>query len=542
MARHIILIFGFLITTFSLIAQNVFLPAEFEKNEGIILKWNYNESVDSVVAKIASVISVEDKVWILNDPDNTVTIDVIQAQLTANGANLSNIIFFAGTAENPWLRDYGPFTGYNVTDLDYSRHFVDAQYLPTQFPLADFLPMQLASDFSFNYDALPLNFEGANLLLDGIGRGFVSDRILNENPGMNSYQVIQALYTKLNLNEIIILPSIPECGGGEWSELSRLVKFIDPETVLVSQFPESVPYYQQVEMIADTLSKTYNDVGKALQVVRLPVAPNENGEYSVTNNGEIRSYTSSILFNNKILIPSYDNENDATALNIYQQLFQGYQVIQIPSQALSALHGSLYKLAVNVPQPKFFRIRHSKLTGIQPFESETWINSFVQSLDQVDSIELYYRIHPSTTYQVVNSIGCCGGYSGSVSGYNISDTISYYLQAYSGEYKQTLPIGAPVATYTFWFDPFTGLQTESEDQRVTIFPNPASDYIFLNGISKNEKEVSYKLLNMNGIPLAEGNIEAGAAIRLPDYLVNGFYIIKIITSGKTHISKLYLHH
>lgn len=541
MARSVILFFSFLFSVFSLSAQDVFVPAEFEKNEGLLLKWNYESSTDEVVVKIASAISIDDKVWILYDPDNAVTSDAIQVLLSAGGANLSNIIFIAGKAENPWLRDYGPTVGYKVTDMEYTRHFIDAQYYPSEFPLADFLPIQLASDFSFNYESVPLHFEGANLLLDGIGRGFVGDRILDENPGMNSNQVIQTLYTKLNLNEIIILPSVPECGG-EWGELNRLVKFIDPETVLVSQFPSTVPYYQQVEAIADSLSKTYNDLGKPFQVVRLPVAPDESGEYSVNSSGEIRSYTSSILFNNKILIPSYNNENDALALSVYQQLFQGYQIIQIPSQALSAMHGSLYRMAVNIPQPKFFRIRHSKLTGTQTFEPEIWINTLVQTLDPVDSIQLYYKIHPSSSYQVVNSGGCCGGSSGLISGYNINDTISYYLQAYSGNYIQNLPVGAPEATYTFWFDPFTDVKTGNTEPQISIFPNPASEYIFVRGISSSDTEASYKLLNSNGVSMAEGSIQSGAAIRLPDNLANGLYIIKIITSGETHISKLYLHH
>lgn len=542
MVRYIILLIGLLVTTVTLTAQDVYLQAEFEKNEGLILKWNYNASVDSAVVKIATVISSDDKVWILYDPSNAITIDAIQAQLALSGAYLSNIVFFAGTAENPWIRDYGPLAAYQLTDLTYTRHFIDAQYFPSQFPLADFLPMQLASDFNFNYDVMNLNFEGGNLLLDGIGRGFVSDRVLIENPGLNTNQVIQALYTKLNLNEIIILPSIPECGGGNLGELSRLVKFIDPETVLVSQFPANVSYYQQVEMIADTLSKTFNDVGKALQVVRLPVAPNENGEYSANNPGEIRSYTSSILFNDKILIPSYNNENDAIALNVYQQLFQGYQVIQIPSQELSVLNGSLYRLALNVPQPKFFRMRHSKYSGPQPFESEIWINSYVQSPDPIDSIQLFFRIYPSNSYHVTNTTSCCGGSSGLIDGYNISDTISYYIQAYSGDHIQTLPVGAPEATYTFWFDPFTGTKTNTRKEQITIYPNPASDYISIQGISKSDTKISYKLLNLNGVTIDEGSVQDGKLIKLPDNLVNGFYIIKIITSGNTHISKLYLHH
>ncbi|MFZ4547530.1 MAG: agmatine deiminase family protein, partial [Bacteroidales bacterium] len=385
------------------------------------------------------------------------------------------------------------------------------------------------------------NFEGGNLLLDGIGRGFVSDRVISQNPGKSKLEIIQILYTYLSLNEIIILPSVPECGGGEWKELSRLAKFTDPETVLVSQSPENLPYYEQLENLADTLSKTYNDVGKLLKVVRLPIASLQNGTYSTSDSGEIRSYTSSLIFNDKILIPSYNSPSDAVALSVYQQLFNGYQIFQIPSQVLSSHHGSLGRLTVHIPQEKLFRMRHSKYSGPQVFESELWINTFVQTFDLIDSIQLFYRIHPSTTFEVMNTYGCCGGNSGYLSGYTINDTVSYYIKAYSGDYDQTLPNGAPEATFTFWFDAFTGLPTLDKGEGLTIFPNPATNHIYINGNGESIQNANYQILNISGGVLTEGILNSEAKIILPDNLSNGLYILKIITSGKSWVSKLYLH-
>ncbi len=540
MIRIYFLIFSILFTAHILVAQNVTSPPEFEKNEGIILKWNYNESIDSTVAQVASIISADDKVWILCDTNNTLGLAAIQSQLSLRGANFSNILFMQGTAENPWLRDYGPVAGYYVDGVDYIRHFVDSQYGQSQYPLADFLPLQLASDFGFNYEAMPLNFEGGNLLLDGIGRGFVSDRVISQNPGKSKFEIIQTLFTYLSLNEIIILPSIPQCGGGEWKELSRLAKFTDPETVMVSQFPESVPYFEQMENLADSLSKTVNDVGKLFQVVRLPVAALQNGTYSVSDSGEIRSYTSSIFFNNKLLIPSYNSPADAVALSVYQQLFDGYQIFQIPSQVLSTNHGSLSRLSVYMPQAKLFRMRHSKFTGPQAFENELWINTFIQTFDLVDSIQLNYRIHPSTTFEITNMYGCCGGNSGSLSGYTINDTISYFLKAYSGDHVQTLPNGAPEATYTFWFDPFTGIKANDKEQQLTIFPNPASSFIFVKNNDKNFQYANYQILDLSGMLVSDGVLNGEPKIMLPENLANGFYILKVITAGKSWVSKLYL--
>jgi len=541
MSRIYFLITCFILTAQIVLGQAFTSPPEFEKNEGIILKWNYDNSIDSTVAQVAAIISADDKVWMLCDTNNLVGMAAMELELSAWGANFSNIFYIQGVAENPWLRDYGPVAGYFIDGVDYMRHFADPQYDQAQSPLADFLPLQLASDFGFNYQAMPLNFEGGNLLLDGIGRGFVSDRVISQNPGKTKSEIIQLLYTYLSLNEIIILPSIPQCGGGEWKEMSRLAKFTDPETVLVSQFPESVPYFDQIENLADTLSKTYNDVGKLLKVVRLPVASLQNGVYATSDSGEIRSYTTSLIFNNKILIPSYNSPSDSVALSVYQQLFNGYQIFQIPSQVLSANNGSLGRLSVYIPQEKLFRMRHSKYTGPQVYENELWINTFVQTFDLIDSIQLFYRIHPSTTFEVMNTYGCCGGNSGYLSGYTMSDTISYFIKAYSGDYMQTLPNGAPDATFTFWFDAYTGLQTLNSGNGLTIFPNPANNHIFVKGNKENIQNSNYQILNLSGMAVKEGILSDDAKIILPENLANGLYILKIITSGKSLSSKLYLH-
>jgi len=540
MKRNFFLSLILALYTYSIKAQDVAIQPEFEKQEGLMLKWNYNVPLDEVVCKVASTISKDDKIWIIFDPDHTFTSAQILDQLIAQGAIPENITFIEGVAENPWLRDYGPIAGYSSDQNGNNRHFIDSQYGATQYPLADFLPLQLASEFNFNYEAMPLNFEGGNILLDGIGRGFTGDIVLSKNPGMTANQVIQTLYTRLSLNEIIILPSVPECGGGEWSELSRLVKFIDSETVMVSQFPENVPYYQQVESIKDTLSKMYNDVGKQFKVIRLPVVPDENGAYALTNSGIIRSYTSALFFNNKILIPSYNHAFDAEALEIYEQEFTGYEIYQIPAQELASEHGSLFRLGVNIPQPELFRIRHSKRTGMQPFESEIWINSFVESWEAVDSIQLFYRVHPSATYLVENTYGCCGGNSGFMSGYTMSDTISYYVQAYSGDHTQTLPLAAPQGVFTFWFDAFTAKKSEPDHEEFSVYPNPARGFIHLKGVDFKNADASYQIYNITGTLIAKGIVPATKALKLPDTMADGVYIIKIDTFGKTHISKLYL--
>jgi len=96
------------------VAQDVIIPGEFERNEGILLKWNYNLQVDSTVSRVAAAASSGSKVWLVFNPEQTTTQSQILDQLLAMGANASNIAFIEGDAETLWFRDYCPFDGFMI--------------------------------------------------------------------------------------------------------------------------------------------------------------------------------------------------------------------------------------------------------------------------------------------------------------------------------------------------------------------------------------------------------------------------------------------
>jgi hypothetical protein len=140
----------------------------------------------------------------------------------------------------------------------------------------------------------------------------------------------------------------------------------------------------------------------------------------------------------------------------------------------------------------------------------------------------------------MNTYGCCGGNSGYLSGYTINDTVSYYLKAYSGDYIQTLPNGAPEATFTFWFDVFADLKPLDKGQKLRVFPNPASSFVMVDGNIGDLQFANYQILNLSGMVVSEGDLKGSPKIGLPENLASGVYILKIITSGKSWVSTLYL--
>lgn len=532
-------LFSFLFITsmwFAAIAQEKITPPTFEKNEGLILRWNNVPSLDSTVSLVTAIISTNDKVWIVYDNNNSPSVSELANQLSLFGANLSNVSFIASATENPWLGDYGPIAGYYYDNNSFNRHFADASYGNNLMPHSDFLPLTLASEFGFDYSSLPLQIDVSNLQLDGIGRAYVSDKVLTDNSQLTKEQIIEILYTNLSLNYVTILPSIAE-SGGERGEISRLIKFIDPESLLVTSFPENTPYYEESEALADSLSNIFNDTGRKFKVYRVQAAPVDNNQYATTMDGKIGSYTSTLVFNNKVIIPQFGKEQDTEALNLIHQIYKGYEIHSIPAAHLADLNGSLNRMAIFVPQEEIFRMRHSKITEAQQFQEEMWVNVFAQTWLGVDSIQVFYRIHPETEFTSLNSIGCCGGNSGYLSGYSATDTISYYIKAYYGNISQTLPIAAPSATYTFWFDAFAAMKNQLSQNQIEIFPNPVSDKINLKYSPDEIRLSSWGLFNSHGIRIMHSNISNTKEIEISSSVSNGIYFLVIQTEKGNQIVK-----
>lgn len=525
---------------FSLVSfsQEKITPALFEKNEGLILRWNNIQSLDSTVSHIAALVSVDEKVWILYNQASSPTPGEISTTLLSFGANLSNISFIPAETENPWIGDYGPIAGYYYDNDGFNRIFSDAVYENTLYPQADLLPLTLASEFGFNYSDLPLQIDASNIQLDGIGRAYISDKILSANPSLSKNQIIQTLYTKLSLNDVIILPSIPESGGNR-SEMSRLIKFIDPESLFVTSFPESTPYYALAEALSDTLSSIFNDYGKNFTVYKLMAAPVDNDQYATTAEGKIGSYTSMLVINKKVFVPQYGKEQDADALIKINQIYKGYEIYSIPAGHIAAMNGSLSRMAIAIPQEEIFRIRHSKITEAQQFQEEIWVNVFAQTWLGVDSIQVYYRIHPETEFTVLNSMGCCGGNSGYLSGFTADDTLSYYIRAYYGDLSQTLPLAAPSATFTFWFDAFASNKSGNEIQELEIYPNPVSDVIKLKYNPAEINIASWSLFNSSGKRVMFSQKPITSELKFNDLVINGLYFLILQTDkGKQIVKKV----
>ena len=525
-----------LLTIISLaaICQDVYFPPEFEKQEGLLLTWDYNDSRNPITAAIAKAVQPSAKVWVIYYP-GTAPMDTtdIRNYLRDHGVPDDNVYLIPGWTETLWIRDYGPFTGYSTGEIT-GRLFLDAGYSAYGRPKDDSIPTQLANYFNIPVNDFPVEFEGGNFLTDGLGRGWGSTRIFSQNPGMTQQEVKETMEEYLGLDDMMFLEALTNSGGGIWCHVDMFMKILDSETIMISEYPDFVPDYELIESFVDTLEKMTNANGREYKVVRIPAPPKADGNWATTQNDEMRTYTNSIIINDVIVVPSYNlPEYDSTAKEVYETHMPGYRIEMVDAAPLTPLYGALHCIAREVTKPDYLRINHSKITGMQDFEDPFLIEAEVFFHGTLDSAFVHYKKVEDTEYDKIALNGAGNNYSATITDITWNDTLQYYLTASMGDDHVSFPPQGEGGAFTFWFDPSVKVEESFEETRlVAIYPNPSQGEFSIT-VSGIDFPVELQVFDMTGKCIHEEVLNSGnIQILLPSKVGRGVYTLKIESSGK----------
>jgi agmatine/peptidylarginine deiminase len=515
--------------------------AGFEYSEGLLLTWAYDESIDSTLAAISKYMQESSRVWIIYRPSGApVDTTGIRNYLLGQGVGYLNVHFVPGEAENNRIRDYGPVTGYgDFGNGQLQRFFLDPGYSQYGSPMADSIPSQLAGSWGWQTAEFPLEIEGGNILLDGFKRGFCSKRVMEQNPGMTQTEIWWMLMETFGLEDWVFIDPIEHSGGWLWEYIDGFMKFTDYETLLVSKYPDTLPDYPVLEQTVQQILALTSIFEKSYKVIRIPAPPRADGTFATTQDEEMRSYTNSVILNGTVLVPSYNlPDYDSAAMNIYRQVMPGYDIRMIDARILSQAGSSLHTITREVPVEKYFRIRHGKVTGSQPFVEDFLIYTYVYCAGELDSLFLYYRIHPESDFTKIPFSPVCPQYMALIDKLNPSDTVSYYIEAWSGDDVTRLPFVAPKAAYTFWFDGVTGAEAchNRPESSFSIFPNPTTDIINITASVSGEYVVT--IYNMTGEEMIRRTFTGDKCLITLDELTSGLYLVKITGKDGSRAEKI----
>lgn len=418
--------------------------AEWEPIQALILSWTGQPTIQREIVRAAV---KECKVIILTtNPDN------VSGILTNAGIPLDSVTFLNAPFNTIWVRDYGPWTVYKndvdslwIVDWIYNRPRPQDDQVPTVISNYLGLPIYEATQAPMDWI-----HTGGNHLPDGLGTLFSSNLVLNENPGKSEAQIDSIADVFLGVKQYIKFPTLPFDGI---HHLDMHMRVIDEETIFFGQYPEGVADGPQIEANIKYLQEGFSSsLGHAYNILRLPMPPDGNGRYP-NQGGSYRTYTNSIFLNKTILVPTYEEKYDTTALRIYRENLPGYNVVGINCNSIIGSLGALHCITktVGVNQPLW--IAHARLKDSDDASREYPVTAIVKHREGVQAVELFYKISTDSTYTMASMVlvdTAASIWGGIIPPFPSGTEVQYYIHATATTGQQQVrPIVAPEGYFRF---------------------------------------------------------------------------------------------
>lgn len=417
--------------------------AEWEELQGIMITWT---SYTSILRDIVRYAQPECKVYIVCSDSNSV-----KNFLTSGSVPIYNISFLYYPYNSIWIRDYGPWTVY-AENTD-SMYIIDWVYNRPR-PNDDNISVLFANNIGvpiYQTTAEPyrLVHTGGNFMVDGLGTGFSSKLVLDENSGKTEAQIDAIMNSFMGIERYIKMNNLPYDGI---HHIDMHMKLLDEETLLVGQYPAGVadgPYIE--ENLQYVLNNFLTPYGKPYKVVRIPMPP-QNGQYPP--NANYRTYTNSIIINKTIIVPTYETQYDTTALRIYREAMPGYTVVGIDCNAIIPQGGAIHCIIKEVGAFNPLFISHSPVRDTLYTNEAIEIKAIIKNNSGISQAELFWTSDTTLGYSSVSMNVLSGDTLVGFIPQQFGPTeMYYYISASSVSGKSvTKPMTAPAGYYKFYLD------------------------------------------------------------------------------------------
>ncbi len=341
------------------------MPAEWEPHQATWIAWPHEESdwpdkfetVDWIYAEIVRGLARSEFVEIICDSAAAVKRAIFC--LEQHRVEKVKYRIHQCKTDRSWLRDSAP-TAVRTSNgsiawvqwkfnawAKYDNHKRDAN-VPPLFSKVSGLPMQQALRPD---NKQPLVLEGGAIETDGVGTLIVTDECLQSpvqcrNPGLDRAGYEQAFHQYLGITKTVWL--VGGCEGDDThGHIDDVARFSEPGKVLLAFEDDPKEEFHRVSKENEAILKSTTDArGKKITVTRLPMP---RAMYF----GDDRlpaSYANFYIANKSVLVPTFNDVNDAKALGIIQAAFPDREVFGIAATDLVLGFGTLHCLTQQQPR------------------------------------------------------------------------------------------------------------------------------------------------------------------------------------------------
>lgn len=520
---------------------------EWEEVQTLLITWT---SYPSIHAQIVDAAQEECEILIACS-DST----QVKSYLTNAGVPLTNVKYIEVAYNTIWQRDYSAHTAY-LNDVDslvlvewiYNRPRPDDDAMPTA--QANYKGVTLYSTTQAPNDLVNT---GGNWMVDGFGTAFASKLILEENEAGNPYGVTVKSEAEIDtivkhfhgVERYIKMDALPYDGI---NHIDMHMKLLDEETLLIGEFPDGVSDGPQIEANIQYVMSNFNSVyGTPYKIIRIPMPPSTGGGYpgSPFGNAYYRTYTNCVFVNGTVIVPTYREEYDTTAIRILTESLPGYNIVSIDADNSSAniisQSGAIHCITNTIGVSDPLLIRHQNLADTYDETNPYQVDALIKHKSGISSATMYYKTSLTGSYQSVAMTATSADmWTADIPAQSAGTTIYYYVEGNANSGKtQVRPIVAPDGYFHFKvLDGSTvGIKENLTFQMLDVFPNPASAITCIPVLSAGNQEVSLKLYDVMGNhvqTIFEGEIPQGESKYFlhANEFAAGAYLV-VLESGNT---------
>jgi len=320
-----------------------------------------------------------------------------------------------------------------------------------------------------------LTHAGGNFMTDGLGTGFASTLIYQENPSFTAHQIDSIMLAYNGLDQFVTIPRINIEYTGH---IDLWTKTLNDTLIMVGAYAAGHQNYVLLNSNADSFSRCKNREGINYRIVRVPM-PWSTADAPPT-------YLNSLFVNNKVLVPTWGLPEDDSAIRVYQRALPGHEIVAINCSAMSGSGGAIHCITMQIPNSKYVHIKHRYLTNTNDTINPYRIRAQIITSSSITASSITYCVNSDTvllTAPLNTLIDTPGIYVGYIASQSIGDTIHYYISVTNSQgMTRTSPNHILNANYFYSFivTPYSAVSEIPIINSIStskVFPNPSHKYI-----------------------------------------------------------------
>ena len=334
---------------------------------------------------------------------------------------------------------------------------------------------------------------------DGFGLAFESELIIDENNGDTNWWTTFPNHTVLEIENIleefmgietlVTMETLPFDGI---HHIDMHMKLLDESTLLVSEYPDGLSDGPQINANIDYILSNFSTKwGTPFDVIRIPSPPSTSGAFPGSQpelgneiDGYYRTYSNAVFVNNTVILPTYYEQYDTTAMRIWENALPGYNIVGIDCDSgnnnIISQSGAIHCITHSVGVEDPLIISHLPLDDTENTTEPYAVEGYLSHRSGISTATLIYATSPDGPWTDVSMSDTGNGedFSAEIPAHDEGTTVYYYIQgeAESGKVGNR-PMPAPDGWWKFNIGESSSLVGVVEGEPgcfSPIYPNPAA--------------------------------------------------------------------